>query len=61
MNMVLYFNKTDMVSFGKYLLSDERKSLITDHPLSTPENLTNRLANVSHADIENWKEEQSKG
>jgi hypothetical protein len=63
--MVTYFNRKDLVSFGSYLLSENRKSRFVEsyeeairsgvrNPLSVEES----LANVHHADVENWLEEQ---
>ncbi len=52
--MVLYFNKRDLISFGNYLLSDERRELYANHPELGDNNLDERLANVNHSDIENW-------
>jgi hypothetical protein len=63
--MVTYFNRKDLVSFGSYLLSEKRKSRFDEaykeairsrmkNPLSVEES----LANVHHADVENWLEEQ---
>jgi len=46
--MVTYFNKKDLVSFGNYLLSKERKER------TSKEN----QENVTHADIENWKSKE---
>ena len=54
--MVTYYNRKDVVSFGNYLLSEERKNLIVNHPMSTTENIPRRLVEVSHADVENWKQ-----
>lgn len=51
--MVVYFNKKDLVNFGKYLLSDERKKLIEQHPEPTRP-IEERLKDVSHADVENF-------
>jgi hypothetical protein len=53
--MVTYFNRKDLVSFGNYLLSDKRRKLFeeTESSLSIDE----RLKEVHHADVENWKEE----
>lgn len=60
--MVTYFNKKDLVNFGKYLLSDKRTQSIID---LAPEfktanehvhNIETRLKQVSHADVENFLE-----
>jgi len=48
--MVIYFNKTDLVKFGKYLLSEKRKKRTSEMNQS----------NVTHADIANWLEESGK-
>lgn len=47
--MVTYYNKKDLVSFGQYLFSDRRNQLIINE---------DSRHQVTHADIENWKEEQ---
>lgn len=52
--MVTYFNKGDMISFGKYLLSDERREYYKKHPEPVNLTLDERLATVNHSDIENW-------
>lgn len=57
--MVTYYNKTDLIKFGNYLLSDERRKLIENHP-EPAFPLEQRLNNVNHADIENWMEAQKK-
>lgn len=56
--MVTYFNKKDLVSFGKYLLSDERKKSFSDYHASGEDNipLEERLKEVYHADVENFLE-----
>lgn len=57
--MVLYFNRGDMISFGKYLLSDERKEHYKNHP--TPMkgwSLEQRLAIAHKEDLDRWKAEQ---
>lgn len=43
--MVTYFNRKDLVSFGNYLLSEERKNQISKEGQNE----------VNHADVENWK------
>jgi len=48
------FTLTDLVSFGEYLLSKERKKMIQNHPIKG--GLSERLSKVSDADIENWKD-----
>ncbi len=53
--MVTYFNSKDMVSFGNYLLSEERKEMIKSHPEFDESTHEERLSRVSHADVENWK------
>lgn len=52
--MVLYFNKRDLISFGNYLLSDERRELYKNHPELGDKNLEERLLGVHKSDIDNW-------
>ena len=55
--MVVYFNKKDLVSFGKYLLSEKRINRIAaGHKEGDSVSLEERLKEVYHADTENWKE-----
>lgn len=49
--MVTYFNKSDLVKFGEYLLSDERTELVLSHPEGRT---IEDLKRVSHADVENF-------
>ena len=49
--MVTYFNKKDLVRFGNYLLSDERKKKIIHD---------DNFKKVTNADIENFLEKISK-
>lgn len=51
--MVTYFNKKDLVSFGAYLLSDERKARVESSGKAEV-----MLNEVSDADLENWLEIQ---
>lgn len=52
--MVTYFNKKDLVEFGKYLLSKERKESITYG--YSKEDHEERLSNVYYADVEKFLE-----
>lgn len=52
--MVTYFNKKDLVSFGNYLLSEERINLIKEHPEFDSNSIEERIKQVSHADYLNW-------
>lgn len=63
--MVTYFNKKDLVNFGKYLLSEKRTESVlvgVDELNLDPENgdylyiAQQRLRQVSHADVENFLE-----
>ncbi len=58
--MVTTFNKKDMVGFGNYLLSEERRKRYLDHPMDPKnERLEERLSEVNHADLENWKNDKN--
>ena len=60
MNMVTQFNESDLVSFGKYLLSEARKERFRNHPESDKlPPLEDRLSEVHHADVSNWLDIQS--
>lgn len=55
--MKIYFETSDLVSFGEYLLSEERKNRIASgYKKEDPVHLDDRLKHVYHADIENWRE-----
>ena len=50
------FTTENLVSFGNYLLSDERIDLFASHPeYKSLASLKQRLSQVHHSDIENWK------
>lgn len=50
------YTEKQLVSFGNYLLSKEREDLIRNSDLHDSSILEDRLRQVNHADIENWKE-----
>lgn len=57
--MVTTFNKTDMIDFGRFLLSKERRAAFeaTQEHATTP--LEDRLGDVHAADFKNWMETRS--
>ena len=62
--MVTYFNKTDMISFAEYMVSEERMQSIINHPeASFMPPVAQRLQMVHDADFENWllRKEKKKG
>ncbi len=46
------FTRQQLVAFGNYLLSEERKSNYTG------EAVEERLSKVNHSDVENWIEKE---
>jgi len=48
-----YFTKKQLISFGNYLLSNERTE---SFKVISMDNLEERLSRVNHSDVENWKE-----
>lgn len=53
------FTLEDLVSFGEYLLSQERTEGIIDHPNAAKmAPVEERLRLVYHSDIETWKEKK---
>ncbi len=53
--MVTYFNKKDLINFGKYLLSEKRTKSITDnHPNDDECMIKERLSGVYDSDIANF-------
>ena len=53
--MVTYFNKKDLVAFGRYLLSEQRaKSILLNHDESCGISNAEKLSEVYHADVENF-------
>ena len=62
--MVTYFNRKDLVSFGSYLMSEERKASYIEKSIEASEEFRkippakDRLKIVTHRDIENWINDQ---
>ena len=53
--MVTYFNKTDMISFAEYMVSEERTQWIINHPdAANMAPVEDRLRQVHDADYKNW-------
>lgn len=57
--MVTFFEEKDLVSFGEYLLSEERTNMILDHP-EFQDRSTDALKDVYEADLANWAEKISR-
>ena len=57
--MVLYFNRGDLIKFGDYLLSNQRKKSFANHP-DPPKghSLELRLSKADKVDVDNWLETQ---
>ena len=59
--MVTYFNRKDLVDFGKYLLSDARTEQIKEHYKEDKSfDVEFRLKEVWHNEVENWIYERNK-
>jgi hypothetical protein len=58
--MTINYDEKDLVSFGEYLLSKKRNDSIAAN-WSESDNipLAERQSQIYHADLENWKHEQS--
>lgn len=53
--MVTYFEEEDLVSFGGYLLSEERKKSILEHP-EFKDKTEEDLKIIYQIDLLNWSE-----
>lgn len=51
--MVIFFMESDLVSFGEYMISKERKDFYTNNP-TVQDNLEELLSQVNNIDLENW-------
>lgn len=49
------YTKSDLVSFGLYLLSEERENNLRYHPDFSSDSLEIRKRRVHDADISNWE------
>lgn len=50
-----FYTEAELVTFGNYLLSKTRKKLYREHPDLEDKHLSERLSQVNHADLENFK------
>lgn len=54
-----FYTEKDLISFGKYMVSKERKKRYKNHPeFPNNDRLKERLREVNHADLCNWKEKE---
>ncbi len=54
--MITFFDNSDMVSFGNYLLSKDRRDLFDNNPnFPNGDRLQERLSEVHDSDFDNWK------
>lgn len=51
--MITFFTEKDLVSFGEYLLSQERTTMILEHP-EFKDRTADCLQSVYEADLANW-------
>lgn len=53
--MVIFFTETDLVSFGNYMLSPDRKAYIIKESINDSTDVVNeRLNTVLQADLQRW-------
>lgn len=52
--MVIYFTEEDLISFGEYMVSPQRRQLFESHPDPSGISLEERLGSVHDADLSNW-------
>jgi hypothetical protein len=49
------YSEQELISFGLYLLSEEREKLLEEHPEFSTDSLEVRKRRVHDADLSNWK------
>jgi hypothetical protein len=49
------FSEKDLISFGLFLLSEDRKKLLKKHPDFSSESFKERKRKVYDADLANWQ------
>lgn len=49
-----------LISFGAYMISDERRKLYAKHPELGDTNLEERLSKINHCDVQNWMADHMK-
>lgn len=52
--MIVFFLEEDLVSFGNYMISPERRQLFEANPDPSGLTLEERLSKVHDADLANW-------
>lgn len=58
--MVTTFNPKDLVSFGNFLVSEERTNKLKEAYADDPVRLEQALHQVSLADVDNWKDQMDR-
>lgn len=51
--MVIFFSEDDVISFGYYMISKQRKDFFANHP-DFKDNVVARLQIVDELDLANW-------
>lgn len=52
--MVIYFTEEDLVSFGEYMVSPQRRQIVKDRPNPDGLSLDERVSSVHEFDLTNW-------
>lgn len=52
------YTEKDLVDFGRFMVSPDRKNRFSKTNASLP--IADRLSEVHHADLSNWKDERKK-